>query len=189
MGGNDSGLVKSPLKGSQTPGPKQLAPHFRLSQERQMPGWAKCPDSAGARLRVQNARPSRLNRAGCTVLHLRRGPIRRQKVCADSHSHRFLPVAFGLAEARSASFSSSLLWCYCFAANRRAVPPKTMISRSRMNTRTMLAVLLVGLGVVVLACSGVSFMTPGKPVDLLGMHFETTETHFISQNALFKLCF
>ena len=58
-----------------------------------------------------------------------------------------------------------------------------------MNTRIMLAVLLVGLGVVVLAYSGVSFTTPGKPVDLLGMHFETTETHFISQNALFKLCF
>jgi hypothetical protein len=48
-----------------------------------------------------------------------------------------------------------------------------------MNAKTMLAVLLVGLGVVVLAYSGVSFTTPGKPVNLLGMHFETTETHFI----------
>jgi hypothetical protein len=48
-----------------------------------------------------------------------------------------------------------------------------------MNTKTILAVLLVGLGVVVLAYSGVSFTTPGKPVNLLGMHFETTETHFI----------
>ncbi len=84
MGGNESGLVKSPLNGSQTPCQQQLAPHFRLSQERKMPGRAKSPDSAGARLRVQNARPSRLNRAGCTVLHLRRGPIGRQKACADS---------------------------------------------------------------------------------------------------------
>jgi hypothetical protein len=29
-----------------------------------------------------------------------------------------LPVASGLAAVRSASFSSSSLWFYCFAANR-----------------------------------------------------------------------
>lgn len=48
-----------------------------------------------------------------------------------------------------------------------------------MNIKTILAVLLVGLGIVVLAYSGLTFTTPGKPVDLLGLHFETTETHFI----------
>jgi hypothetical protein len=48
-----------------------------------------------------------------------------------------------------------------------------------MNTKTIIAVLLVGLGIVVLAYSGLTFTTPGKPVKFLGMHFETTESHFI----------
>jgi hypothetical protein len=48
-----------------------------------------------------------------------------------------------------------------------------------MNTRTIVAVILVALGVVVLAYSGLSFTTPGKPVNFLGIHFETTEKHFI----------
>ena len=49
-----------------------------------------------------------------------------------------------------------------------------------MNTKTIVAVLLVTLGIVVLAYSGITFTTPGKPVDFLGMHFETTVSHFIS---------
>jgi hypothetical protein len=49
-----------------------------------------------------------------------------------------------------------------------------------MNTKTIVAVLLVTLGIVVLAYSGISFTTPGKPVEFLGMHFETTVSHFIS---------
>ena len=48
-----------------------------------------------------------------------------------------------------------------------------------MNTKTIIAVLLVALGIVVLAYSGITFTTPGKPVNFLGMHFETTESHFI----------
>jgi hypothetical protein len=32
-------------------------------------------------------------------------------------SHRFLPVASGLAAGQSVSFLSSSLWFYCFAAN------------------------------------------------------------------------
>ncbi|HZL43119.1 MAG TPA: DUF3185 domain-containing protein [Verrucomicrobiae bacterium] len=49
-----------------------------------------------------------------------------------------------------------------------------------MNTKTSIGVILVILGVVVLAYSGITFKTPGKPVDFLGMHFETTVSHFIS---------
>jgi hypothetical protein len=49
-----------------------------------------------------------------------------------------------------------------------------------MNTKTIVAILLVTLGIVVLAYSGITFTTPGKPVDFLGMHFETTVSHFIS---------
>jgi hypothetical protein len=48
-----------------------------------------------------------------------------------------------------------------------------------MNTKTIVAVILVTLGIVVLAYSGVHFTTPGKPVEFLGLHFETTVSHFI----------
>jgi hypothetical protein len=48
-----------------------------------------------------------------------------------------------------------------------------------MNTRTIIAVILVALGAVVLAYSGLSFTTPGQPVNFLGMHIATTERHFI----------
>jgi hypothetical protein len=48
-----------------------------------------------------------------------------------------------------------------------------------MNTKTIVAVLLITLGIVVLAYSGLSFTTPGKPIDFLGAHIETTHSHFI----------
>ena len=48
-----------------------------------------------------------------------------------------------------------------------------------MNTKTIVAVLLITLGIVVLAYSGISFTTPGKSADFLGMHFQTTNSHFI----------
>lgn len=47
-----------------------------------------------------------------------------------------------------------------------------------MNTKTI-AIVLIALGLVVLAYSGIAFTTPGKPVDFLGMHFATTDNHFI----------
>jgi hypothetical protein len=48
-----------------------------------------------------------------------------------------------------------------------------------MNTK-IIAVILVVLGLVVLAYSGITFHTPGKSIDFLGMHFQTTVSHFIS---------
>jgi hypothetical protein len=48
-----------------------------------------------------------------------------------------------------------------------------------MNTKTIVAVILVALGIVVLAYSGIAFTTPGKPIEFLGMHMETTHSHFI----------
>ena len=48
-----------------------------------------------------------------------------------------------------------------------------------MNAKTIVAVLLIALGIVVLAYSGLSFKTPGEPIDFLGMHIATTEHHFI----------
>ena len=49
-----------------------------------------------------------------------------------------------------------------------------------MNIKTIVAVLLITLGIVVLAYSGLSFKTPGEPINFLGMHIATTESHFIS---------
>ena len=48
-----------------------------------------------------------------------------------------------------------------------------------MNTKTIVAILLVAFGIVVLASSGIAYTTPGKPVKFLGMHIETTVNHFI----------
>jgi hypothetical protein len=47
-----------------------------------------------------------------------------------------------------------------------------------MNLKTI-AIILIAMGLVVLAYSGITYKTPGKPVDVLGMHFETTTSHFI----------
>jgi hypothetical protein len=48
-----------------------------------------------------------------------------------------------------------------------------------MNTKSIVAVILVTLGIVVLAYSGITFTTPGKPVEFLGLHMQTTHSHFI----------
>ncbi len=48
-----------------------------------------------------------------------------------------------------------------------------------MNLKTIVSVLLITLGIVVLACSGLSFSTPGQPVNVLGLHIATTNNHFI----------
>ena len=48
-----------------------------------------------------------------------------------------------------------------------------------MNTKTIVAVILIALGFVVLAYSGITFTTPGKPVEFLGIHIATTDSHFI----------
>ena len=48
-----------------------------------------------------------------------------------------------------------------------------------MNTKSIVAVALIALGIVVLAYSGITFKTPGKPIEFLGMHIETTDSHFI----------
>ena len=48
-----------------------------------------------------------------------------------------------------------------------------------MSSRRVIGVVLVTLGIVVLAYSGLSFKTPGKPVDIGPVHVETTHSHFI----------
>ena len=48
-----------------------------------------------------------------------------------------------------------------------------------MNSKSIIAAILIVVGIVVLAYSGVTFKTPGKPVEFLGMHVETTNSHFV----------
>jgi hypothetical protein len=48
-----------------------------------------------------------------------------------------------------------------------------------MRPKTIIAGLLIVLGIVVLAYSGITYKTRGKPVDLGPLHIETTESHFI----------
>ena len=48
-----------------------------------------------------------------------------------------------------------------------------------MNAKSIGAVILVALGIVVLAYSGITFKTPGKPIEFLGLRIATTDSHFI----------
>ena len=48
-----------------------------------------------------------------------------------------------------------------------------------MNIKTIISVVLIALGIVVLAYSGLSFTTPGQTINFLGMHLATTNSHFI----------
>jgi len=49
-----------------------------------------------------------------------------------------------------------------------------------MSSRRIIAVVLVALGIVVLAYSGITFKTRGEPIDIGPVHIETTQSHFIS---------
>ena len=48
-----------------------------------------------------------------------------------------------------------------------------------MSSRGIIAIVLVTLGIVVLAYSGITFRTRGEPIDIGPVHLETTQRHFI----------
>ncbi|MCG3149534.1 MAG: hypothetical protein PCFJNLEI_02997 [Verrucomicrobiae bacterium] len=48
-----------------------------------------------------------------------------------------------------------------------------------MNPRKLLAAILITVGTVVLAYQGITFKSPGKPVDVLGVRISTTKTNYI----------
>jgi len=48
-----------------------------------------------------------------------------------------------------------------------------------MRAQTIIAGILVVLGIVVLGLLGITYKTRGKPVDIGPLHVETTESHFI----------
>ena len=48
-----------------------------------------------------------------------------------------------------------------------------------MKTKAVIAALLITLGIIILAYSGITFTTPGEPIEFLGLRVETTQSHFI----------
>lgn len=48
-----------------------------------------------------------------------------------------------------------------------------------MNSKSIIAIILITLGIVVLCYSGITYTTRGKSVEVLGLHVETTEKHVI----------
>jgi hypothetical protein len=48
-----------------------------------------------------------------------------------------------------------------------------------MRPKMIIAVMLIVLGIVVLAYSGITYKTRGNPVDIGPLHVETTKSHFI----------
>lgn len=48
-----------------------------------------------------------------------------------------------------------------------------------MSSRRIVAIGLIALGIAVLAYSGITLKTPGKPIDVGPVHIETTRSHFI----------
>ncbi|MEK7704594.1 MAG: DUF3185 domain-containing protein [Myxococcota bacterium] len=48
-----------------------------------------------------------------------------------------------------------------------------------MRLKSLLAAVLIGLGVLVLAYSGITFTTPESQMEIFGLQFGTTRTHFI----------
>ncbi len=48
-----------------------------------------------------------------------------------------------------------------------------------MSSTRMIAVILIVLGIVVLAYSGITFKTPGQAVVIGPVHVETTRSHYI----------
>lgn len=48
-----------------------------------------------------------------------------------------------------------------------------------MRQKTIIAGILIILGIVVLAYSGITYKTRGEPVNIGPLHIETTKSHFI----------
>ncbi len=64
-------------------------------------------------------------------------------------------------------------------SGRPGAMPGQRKGRCRMSSRGIVGVVLVALGIVVLAYSGITFKTRGRPVDIGPLHVETTKSHFI----------
>lgn len=48
-----------------------------------------------------------------------------------------------------------------------------------MNAKSLVAAVMITVGLVILAYSGITFTTPGETLQFLGLRIETTNSHFI----------
>jgi len=48
-----------------------------------------------------------------------------------------------------------------------------------VRSKAIVAGILIVLGIVVLAYSGITYQTRGRPVEMGALHIETTKSHFI----------
>ena len=48
-----------------------------------------------------------------------------------------------------------------------------------MKTKSVVAAILITIGIVILAFSGITYTTPGETIQFLSLRIETTNTHFI----------
>lgn len=48
-----------------------------------------------------------------------------------------------------------------------------------MKAKTLVAAVLITVGIVILAYAGITFTTPGETIQFLGLRVKTTETHFV----------
>jgi hypothetical protein len=48
-----------------------------------------------------------------------------------------------------------------------------------MSTKSRVGIILITLGNVVLAYSGVTLTTPGNPIEFPGLHMESAHSHFL----------
>jgi len=48
-----------------------------------------------------------------------------------------------------------------------------------MNIKTIIASILIAVGIIIIAYSGIAFTTPGETIDFIGIKIQTTDNHFI----------
>jgi hypothetical protein len=65
------------------------------------------------------------------------------------------------------------------ASRVRQLRIKTPPGKIQMNARNFIAAVLITMGIVVLAYSGITFTTPGETIRFLGFKIQTTDSHFI----------
>jgi hypothetical protein len=85
----------------------------------------------------------------------------------------------GLVTGTAGGLIHILLVLAIMAILLRVISGAGKTNKFNMN-KNIIAFILIALGVVVLAYSGITFKTPGEPINFLGMHIETTVSHFIS---------
>jgi len=48
-----------------------------------------------------------------------------------------------------------------------------------LSLKTIVAIILIALGIVLVGYTGITYTTRGEPIDFLGVHIETTKRHVV----------